>query len=179
MAKLIASRLDYKACEKLLGKKETLKLGLNTYLERIGAVLSVRFHETRILRFFSWGSCLVNCQGWRSATTKKRLNQLMPRGQISQRDGTWYYVWGGGEAAYEDGMVITTDGPRNDELAVLHRRLCEGDWYILRALRGILSSFDENLLYERLYEGDGSVLLELKALFAEEKLLGKESLEEG
>jgi hypothetical protein len=67
------------------------KLAHNTYVEQdADGSIGVRFHSTRILTFHAEGTFTVNTGGYRTVTTKQRLNALLPNGYriYSER-----YVW--------------------------------------------------------------------------------------
>jgi hypothetical protein len=67
------------------------KLAHKTYIEQGDeARIGVRFHSTRILTFHPEGTFTVNTGGYRTVTTKQRLNALLPKGYriYSER-----YVW--------------------------------------------------------------------------------------
>lgn len=64
-----------------------------------------RFHLTDIIIRHADGSNTLSSGGWRTATTKKRLNQFGPV-QWWQRNGEWY----SGGSLFWDGMKISADG---------------------------------------------------------------------
>ena len=63
---------------------------------------SVRLHGNEILRIYS-DKFIPMDAGWRTVTTKARLNDLMPIGRIHQKDFTWYYTIG--DTTYDWGDV--------------------------------------------------------------------------
>lgn len=83
------------------------KLGNNTYAIRHPDSLAIRLHSTDILTFTPDGAVTVNSGGWRTVTTKARLNEYLPAGSIGQRNGQWYWHTG---ATYSDGDILLPDG---------------------------------------------------------------------
>jgi hypothetical protein len=69
----------------------------------------IRLHTTDIMEFRPDGTIKLNSGGWRTVTTKERMNRYLPCGRIYQDKGIWYYSGGRLEqaiVAYSDGMVI-------------------------------------------------------------------------
>jgi hypothetical protein len=70
-----------------------------------------RLHHTDIVRRLSNGSIVLHSGGWKTVTTKDRMNQCLPAGYgISQTKGLWY-VWKAHnedriEVPYYDGIVV-------------------------------------------------------------------------
>ena len=55
--------------------------------------ISIRLHATNILTFRPGGRVFVTSGGWKTVTTKARLNEYLPYGYyIAQNRGVWY--WG-------------------------------------------------------------------------------------
>lgn len=93
------------ACDKLNGR-DTKKVANNTYLERIDSeTIGVRLHRTHVVTIHADGSYRLNSGGWRTVTTKSRINDFAPV-RLSQRRGEWYVEHGGGEVLFRDGMEI-------------------------------------------------------------------------
>jgi len=91
--------MDYKkADEQLQGRNnQRRKLENNTYLERHDDYISVRLHDTDIIELYPDGKTVLNTGGWRTVTTKDRLNKFAPdtiRGhiRISQEKRVWYVI---------------------------------------------------------------------------------------
>lgn len=108
------------------------KLANNTYLERDpDGTLAVRLHATRVLAIAPDGAVTLDSGGWRTVTTRARMNAWLPDGwQVWQTGGIWYVGRRGGETfPYADGMVLhpdgTVDGAGEDPKAALrlHRQL--------------------------------------------------------
>jgi len=94
---------------KLQGRcKDSRKVGNNTYLQRRGEnIIAVRLHKTDILMLHPNGDVHLNSGGWRTVTTKARMNEFLLRGYfVSQTRGQWYL----NDVPYRDGMSITGKG---------------------------------------------------------------------
>ena len=89
-----------------LGDRYCRKLANNTWLEDNGnGGLLVRLHNTVILTFPAHPSDIfsVNSGGYRSTTTKQRLNALLPGGYgVYQKNFEWFMVTPNGEEPFQD-----------------------------------------------------------------------------
>lgn len=89
----------------VLGKRNRgeRKLGNNTYgyIELDGSV-SVELHGTKVLRFFPNGLVMLNSGGYRTSTTKKRINQYSPV-SIYQKNFEWFLRDG---TPFEDKILV-------------------------------------------------------------------------
>lgn len=65
---------------------------------------ALRLHDTDVLRIHPDG-WEINSGGWRTVTTKQRLNDFGPVG-ISQRDFTWYVGTPTGDVPFVDWMFV-------------------------------------------------------------------------
>ena len=92
--------------------KDSRKVGNNTYLQRRdNGDIAVKLHNTDVVTYKPNGDCVLNSGGWRTPTTKERINLYAPIRWLSQVDGVWWVTtWDGGKFAYDDGMVIKADG---------------------------------------------------------------------
>ena len=80
-----------KANELLQGRnKEQRKLENNTYLVRHEDSLAVRLHETDVVTYLPNGKVILNSGGWKTVTTKDRLNKYSPV-RIYQEKSIWFY----------------------------------------------------------------------------------------
>lgn len=76
----------------------------------------IRFHLTDIVEFLTDGSVRLNSGGFRTFTTKDRLNQYVPQGwRIWAEKGTWYVGKGNYQGiqtryVFCDGITFHTDG---------------------------------------------------------------------
>ena len=84
------------------------KLANNTYLIRLedSDSIAIRLHQTDIIRIDPNGDTSAFTGGWRTVTTKARLNEYLPVG-IYQEAGVWY--WKSGEA-FSEGDKIDING---------------------------------------------------------------------
>lgn len=100
--------MDYQQADRMLqGRcRESRKLGNNTYLVRRDGGIAVRLHATDVVTFKLNGDVLLNSGGWRTPTTKDRINQYAPV-IIAQERGVWFV---GGNNVFADNMVIHPDG---------------------------------------------------------------------
>jgi len=89
----------------VLGKRNRgqRKLGNNTYgyIETDGTV-SVELHGTKVVQFYPNGLVKLNSGGWRTHTTKKRINQYSPVG-VYQKNFEWFLSNG---TPFEDNMLV-------------------------------------------------------------------------
>jgi hypothetical protein len=97
----------------LIGRCHTSrKLANNTHAIRVPAygqeTIAIKLHYTHVLTFGEDGSTVYNSGGWRTMTTRDRLNTFGPWPVYSER-GRWYIRVRGREFIFEDGMRI---GPR-------------------------------------------------------------------
>lgn len=67
-----------------------VKLHLNTWLRKEDTSFVVRFHNTDIAQFYPDGTAIYFHGGYITATTKDRLNSLLPGRGVSQVKGVWY-----------------------------------------------------------------------------------------
>lgn len=88
------------------------KIAHNTWADRNGASVWVKYHSTIIAAIHEDGSVTVNTGGYQTSTTKTRLNALLPgRTVIFQKDWRWYFYGGDrGEARYQDYATVHPDG---------------------------------------------------------------------
>ncbi len=77
----------------LLGKRQSRKVGNNTYLEKLNdGDIGVRLHNTYIVRYTHDGKIILNSGGWRTVTTKARINKFIPSNcYVSQEKFYWYF----------------------------------------------------------------------------------------
>lgn len=68
----------------------------------------VRFHSTDIVTFLGNGAIRLNTGGYRTVTTKQRLNALLRhRGiTITQKAFAWFVTCEHGTREFEDGMIV-------------------------------------------------------------------------
>lgn len=67
------------------------KVAANTYLLRVGEDISVMLYNTTILMFRPSGTVTINAAGWKTATTRDRINDLIgPLLGVFSSNGTWH-----------------------------------------------------------------------------------------
>ena len=107
------SRLSVEDLRHHLSGHQSRRLAHNTYaeLDPDGSV-GVRFHTTRILTFHPADTFTVSSGGWRTVTTKQRLNALLPAGyRIHSNRFAWYITTPEGVFPFEDGDEWKTGEP--------------------------------------------------------------------
>lgn len=94
------------ANEKLVGRnKDSKKLANNTYLVRNGEDIAIRLHSTNVVTYKQDGSIVLNSGGWKTSTTKDRINNYSPI-RIWQHRGIWSFNHSGHDYIFEDNCVI-------------------------------------------------------------------------
>lgn len=98
-------QLTYRTCVEMLGGRDRKKLAGNTYLVRMddGSVV-VLFHSTPILRYRADDTCVVSSGGYRTVTTKARLNDYGPV-LLWAKKGAWWWGLDGMEMQFRDGVI--------------------------------------------------------------------------
>lgn len=87
-------------------------LGNNTRLIQFHDCFCVQLHNTYVVSYYPDGSVVLNSGGWRTKTTKARMNDHLPRWWfVYQERGVWYLRKDMGlqEYIFVDGIRI---GPR-------------------------------------------------------------------
>lgn len=118
--------LTYDRCERLLRGRDFRNIARNTSLTREDGVIYVVYHRTRILAFHKDGAVIADCAGYRTVSTKDRLNALADAG-VYQKKFVWYI----GRLEFYDGVNVGT--PRNEREA-LEQAVMRGDEAAVRAL---------------------------------------------
>lgn len=100
------------ADEQLQGRcKNRRKVANNTYLERRGDDIALRLHDTDIVVYRANGDITLDSGGWRTYTTKDRMNTYGPFKWVSQDKGVWYVCTSDAERyRYDDGITLHPDG---------------------------------------------------------------------
>lgn len=99
--------MDYQEAIEKLGNRESRKLDNNTYLQRRDAsTVAVKLHDTDVVTFRANGAVILSSGGWRTPTTKARINDYSPL-SVSQANGVWYVRNGNaaGEVTFADGIT--------------------------------------------------------------------------
>lgn len=94
--------MDFLTASATLKNRESKKVGNNTYLVRISPeTIGVRLHDTVVVRIHADGSYTLNSGGWRTVTTKDRINQYSPL-RVSQKNYDWFV----GDEPFYDGIKV-------------------------------------------------------------------------
>lgn len=98
--------LTYADARMKLGNRSKRKLERNTYLEPVDAdTVAVRLHSTNLILIHSDGRYTLNTGGWRTVTTKARINAYSPA-RLYSASNIWYV----GDVVYADGIVVNGAG---------------------------------------------------------------------
>jgi hypothetical protein len=99
--------LNFEQATEKLGNKTSRKLENNTYLERLdNDTLGVRLHRTYVVKIHRDGTFTLDNGGWRTVTTKDRINSYAPV-RLYQQKHVWYLGNGeGGTMPFERGMKV-------------------------------------------------------------------------
>lgn len=104
--------MTFGKANELLANRDRKKIANNTYLERLpSGSIGVKLHATYVVVIHADGTYTLNSGGWRTVTTKSRINQFSPA-YVYQDDGEWYVNDGGfgNRVAFEDGMRVRPGG---------------------------------------------------------------------
>lgn len=97
----------FSALNDYLGNKSERPLCNNTAVRRDGESIVVRLHRTNIVVFYEDGSIYLDSGGWKSVTTKARMNAVLPSPwSVGQHKHEWYV---NGKPFY-DGMKLEVNG---------------------------------------------------------------------
>ena len=102
----------------VLKGRERCKIAGNTWLEKCGENMVLRYHSTDVVTFQPDGGVVLKSGGWRTVTTKERINWCLPGGfSLSQVKGVWYVMSRLGknlnenkEHVFQDGIMVYRDG---------------------------------------------------------------------
>ncbi len=142
--------MNYQKANALLQGRNMLsrKTGNNTYLVRNSGVpgdsIHLKLHNTYVVTWYADGRTELNTGGWRTVTTKDRINNNIEGFQLRSNRGQWY-VYSSTEsrdvAIYEDGMSILPDGTLQgvNPLSDAHQAPGPGDCLSLKLRRKIQS----------------------------------------
>jgi len=68
-----------------------VKIGNNTQELFVDGARCIVLHATTVLRFRANGDIVLDSGGWRTATTKDRINKYLPAPwRVRQVDGSWF-----------------------------------------------------------------------------------------
>lgn len=91
--------------------KEAKMIGNNTirWKDNSGDI-HIRLHNTDVVTHKSGGTVILNSGGWRTPTTKDRINKHMGFGSIGQEKGIWYFNYGNTKVPFFDGLMLNENG---------------------------------------------------------------------
>ena len=110
---------SYKNAADYLGKKDERpytrgRLQFNRIQRRTADSIAMELHGHDVVVWHQDGRTVLDSCGWRTPTTKERMNECVPFGGVSQRKGQWYFSTGPWddrtEFVFEDNMVLNSDG---------------------------------------------------------------------
>lgn len=123
MARMSVGILSWFGAQSKLGRKDSVKIGHNTWLERrfltseeykkyggYHEAFVIRYHQTDIITIMPDNTYILSSGGWLTSTTKERIAKLAP-GRLYQK----YLQWFVGEhyphgAPFYDGIVVDANG---------------------------------------------------------------------
>jgi len=82
----------------------------------------IRFHHTDILEFPKGGQVIFNSGGWKTPTTKDRMNRLQSYATIIQEKGLWYLTTDRNPCQNKDTWISFFDGIEIDNYKVVNPR---------------------------------------------------------
>lgn len=100
--------ITYKDAKEMLQGRESKKIRYATYLHNRGEYFAIRHHETDIIKIFP-RKTVLDCNGWKSRTTKDRLNYYSPASIWSDK-GIWFASFNGKTVLYKDGLTVHCNG---------------------------------------------------------------------
>jgi len=99
--------MDYQSASNELsrGRNGRRKVDNNTYLYPVNDGIAVRLHATDVVVIHPDNTYTLNTGGWRTVTTKDRINKFSPARVFSNK-GIWY----AGEYPFVDGIKVDANG---------------------------------------------------------------------
>lgn len=122
--------------------KQSRKLGNNTYLERRpNNQIAVRLHRTDIITYHPDGSCTLNAGGWKTVTTKDRLNKYSPV-CVWQAQSIWYVSENSPYADKNTDRYLFTDNMLIDSIGVSDAKVeTDKDRKAVKTLKARIKTF--------------------------------------
>lgn len=100
----------------LLGSTDTNELARSKIIARSTLELNfkdgtriIRYHDTDIITFTPEGNTILNSGGFRTSTTKSRMNEYA-KIYIWADKGNWYFLTNGEEHLFYDGITVDSQG---------------------------------------------------------------------
>ena len=144
-------RLSFEDGLAKLKNKDQKKLENNTYLVKVDAdTLGVKLHETIVVYIFKSGIYQLNTGGWKSVTTKDRINRYGPA-MVYQKNSIWYI----GDGVFEDGVRLDSTG----KVLTPQRGVKETESKkrkLDRMVRAYIKGFGQHVVFNGLQTGEQS-----------------------
>ena len=112
-ANLSCTDINYHELDQYLGNKNDRKIGFETIVHRVDDYeIAIKHYRTNILVVDATNIVTINTNGWKTKTTKDRLNQFLNcmRVGIAQKKGEWFIHGSNGSFPYEDGTEVHGGG---------------------------------------------------------------------
>lgn len=115
----------YSRLENILNGRLRRTIATATVVSRRVGRAVVRYHATDVVVASTGGTVTLNSGGWRTATTKRRINSFLPAGwSLYQRRHEWFLRSpAGGEVPFADGITLLPNGAAylnsSDSIAIL------------------------------------------------------------
>lgn len=102
----------YSRLENILNGRLRRTIATATVVSRRVGRAVVRYHATDVVVAGSGGTVTLNSGGWRTATTKRRINAFLPEGwHLYQHRHEWFLrAPDGREVPFADGITLLPDG---------------------------------------------------------------------
>ena len=106
---------SYDDCQTIANGKHSPTIANNTRLiwDRFTGQCAVTLHKTAVVTFCYSGCVVLDSGGWRTTTTKNRINACLPSGfSLCQIDFEWWISASDGMHKFYDGMHLwpTSEG---------------------------------------------------------------------
>jgi len=150
--------MNYQTANKFLTEprnKASKKIANNTCLVRESQdEIAVKLHDTNVVTFHKDGSIVLNSGGWKTVTTKSRINQYNDKVNIGQVNSVWYVhfnrdgrYYGKSELIFQDGMKISEAGEVTGALPVGYVKIIQKH---KKAINGYISKYLDKLFAGKL-----------------------------
>lgn len=100
---------SHESAIKTLRNRSQKKIGCNTTLRLEYGNIVIKYHATDIITITPENKYILNCKGWRSGSTKLRLNKYTPV-RIFQKNFEWFVYTNGQTITYHDGITFDSTG---------------------------------------------------------------------
>lgn len=121
----------------------------NTYVVKIGDDYGIKLYDTIIMRYSQNGNVVLNSGGYRTATTKQRINEYAHNFHIIQENGMWFVGGRGEPVLFEDNMVIPRHGvlenPDTMNLVIAKRNV---DRMVSKYIKGYINDMMVNGIHQ-------------------------------